>query len=134
MAGRTRNRRRPTTGTLGLQDVPTRQSSQTGEPERLDADTGGIPGSLSSGKGKTEKGGSLQTPTSTSRKDRDSDATGSEGSIGETDRQVVYETDEIRLIREPIQGGWLFTKEYFTHDIFRNRKLIEHVAMAFKPE
>ncbi|BAQ86479.1 hypothetical protein [uncultured Mediterranean phage uvMED] len=134
MARRTRNRDRPTTGTLSLQDVPTGQSSQTGEPERLDANTGGISGSLSSGKGKTEKGRSIQTPTSTSRKEGDSDATGSEGSIGETECEVVYQTDEIRLTREPIQGGWLFTKEYFTHDIFRNRKLIEHVAMAFKPE
>ena len=134
MAGRTRNRRRPTTGTLSLQDVPTRQSSKTGEPERLDADTGGIHGSLLSGKGKKEKGKSIQTPTSTTREERDSDATGSEGSIRETDCEVVYETEEIRLTREPIQGGWLFTKEYFTHDIFRNRKLIEHVAMAFQPE
>lgn len=134
MAGRTRNRRRPTTSTLGLRDVPTGKNSQTGEPERLDADTGGIHGSLLSGKGKKEKGRSIQTPTSTTREERDSDATGSEGSIRKTDCEVVYETEEIRLTREPIQGGWLFTKEYFTHDIFRNRKLIEHVAMAFKPE
>lgn len=134
MAGRTRRHRRSTTGTRSLQDVPAGQSSQTGEPERLDADTGRIPGSIPSGKGKTEKGRKIQTPTSTSREEGNSDATESQESIHRISGEVVYETEEIRLIREPIQGGWLFTKEYFTHDIFRNRKLIEHVAMAFKPE
>ena len=41
--------------------------------------------------------------------------------------------EELRLLRDSVPGGYLYIREYFTKDIFRNRKHIEHVTMAYLP-
>ena len=48
--------------------------------------------------------------------------------------EVIYDTETTKLIRERVAGGFLYTKEYFTRDIFRERRRVSQVCMAFVPQ
>ncbi len=133
MVRRTRSSRRSSTSPQRSSDVSEERNSTTSEKERLDADSRGIHGGLQTGEGDKKEGRRDKKASVGGSQEQYSNAERVQGINGQTGSEVVYETDEVRLLRESVPGGYLYIREYFTRDIFRNRKHIEHVTMAYLP-
>ena len=135
MARSTRGRRRSSTGSLSHADVSQKRGSTSSKQSGLDADTGGIFPGLQAGEGNQEEDRKEQSKTTArTGKETGSNASRDEGFIGEVDRQVVSETDQIRVTKLDIGNGYLINQEYLQYEPLTDRKVITHVTSVFMPK
>jgi hypothetical protein len=135
MARSTRGRRRSSTGSLSHADVSQKRGSTSSKQSGLDADSRGILSGLQAGEGNQEEDRAEQSKaTARTRKETGSDASRNEGFIGEVDRQVVSETDQIRVTKLDIGNGYLINQEYLQYEPLTDRKVITHVTSVFMPK
>ena len=135
MARSTRGRRRPSVGSRSHADVSQKPSSTSREKSGLDADSRAILPGLQAGKGNQKEDRAEQSEaTARTGKETGSDASRDEGFIGEVDRQVVSETDQIRVTKLDIGNGYLINQEYLQYEPLTDRKVITHVTSVFMPK
>tara|TARA_R100000458_G_C8261151_1_gene236644 strand:- start:484 stop:891 length:408 start_codon:yes stop_codon:yes gene_type:complete len=135
MARSTRGRRRPSAGSLSHADVSQKRGSTSREQNRLDADSRGILPGLQAREGNQEENRAEQSEaTARTGKETGSNASRDEGFIGEVDREVVSETDQIRVTKQDIGNGYLINQEYLQYEPLTDRKVITHVTSVFMPK
>ncbi|BAQ86036.1 hypothetical protein [uncultured Mediterranean phage uvMED] len=135
MARSTRGRRRSSTGSFSHADVSQKRGSTSSKQSGLDADSRGILPGLQAGEGNQEEDRKEQSKTTPrTGKETGSNASRNEGFIGEINRQVVSETDQIRVTKLDIGNGYLINQEYLQYEPLTDRKVITHVTSVFMPK